>query len=58
MVTVDLVLQADEAIDAVVSDFSYGAPPEAAAVIAARNRSFAVPSDDSDGVLMMRRVRL
>lgn len=56
--TIDLYLQKDEAIEAVVSDYSYGLPPSGAPLVNARNDSTAVPSDDGDGVLIMRRVRL
>ena len=56
--TIDLYLQQDETIDAYVSDYSYGLPPEAANVVRARDASVAVPSDDGDGILMIRRVRL
>lgn len=56
--TIDLYLQADEVVEGVVSDYSFGAPAEAARIIAARNASTAVPSDDGDGVLIMRKVRL
>lgn len=56
--TIDLYLQKDEPIDAVISDYSYGLPPAGAAIANARNASLAVPSDDGDGVLMMRRIRL
>ncbi len=56
--TIDLYLQGDETIDAYVSDYSYGLPPQGTAIAAARNASIAVPSDEGDGVLIMRRVRL
>jgi hypothetical protein len=56
--TIDLYLQQDEPIDAYVSDYSYGLPPDAANVVRARDASVAVPSDDGDGILMIRRARL
>lgn len=55
--TIDLYLQKDEAIDAFVSDYSYGLPASGAALGRARDGSLAVPSDDGDGILIMRRVR-
>lgn len=56
--TIDIYLQKDEPVDAVISDYTYGLPPSGAAIARARDASDAVPSDDGDGILMMRRVRL
>jgi len=47
-----------EPLDAVVSDYAYGLPAAAASIALARDASLAVPSDDGDGVLIMRRIRL
>ena len=55
---IELLLQKDEQIEAVVSDYTFGLPPQGAALVTARNASTAVQSDDGDGVLMMRRVKL
>jgi hypothetical protein len=56
--TIEIFLQNDEPIDAVISDYSYGLPKEANAIMTARDDEPAVPSDDSDGILIMRRIRL
>lgn len=56
--TIDLFLQKDGPIDAIVSDYSFGLPPEGRPIAAARDASTAVPSDEGDGVLITRRVRL
>ena len=57
-VTLDIYLQKDEPVDAVISDYTFGLPPSGTALARARDTSNAVPSDDGDGVLIMRRVRL
>ncbi|HSP35972.1 MAG TPA: hypothetical protein VLU46_16800, partial [Thermoanaerobaculia bacterium] len=57
--TIDLYFRLNVApIDAVVSDYSFGLPPSAAAIGAARDRSPAVPVQDGDGIVMMRSVSL
>ena len=56
--TIEMILQHDASIDAYVSDYSYGLPADGAKLREARDASTAVPSDDGDGVLMIRRARL
>ncbi len=56
--TIELVLRDTTPIDAIAIDTSYGLPPSGAALIAARNASLAVPSDDGDVSTTMRRMRL
>lgn len=56
--TIELIRPHDMPVDAFVSDFSFGLPHQGYALAAARDQSLAVPSNDGDGVLIMRRVRL
>jgi hypothetical protein len=55
---IEITLQKEGPVEAIVADYTFGLPPEGAALVTARNRSTAVPSDDGDGVLMMRRTRI
>jgi hypothetical protein len=55
---IDLDLKRDETIDAVVLDVSYGLPPEGSAIAAARNLSTAVPLQEGDTTMVLRRTRI
>lgn len=54
---IDLALRDAAPIDAIVSDSSYGLPAEGAALARARTASTAVPSDDGDLTITMRRAK-
>src|SRR6185436_12097873 len=55
---IDLVLRDATPIDAIVSDASFGLPAAGAAVVRARAASTAVPSDEGDLTVTMRRTKL
>lgn len=55
--TIELTLNDSIPVDAIAVDTSYGLPASGAALVTARNASFAVPSDDGDVATTMRRVR-
>lgn len=55
--TVELTLRGTAAIEAIVADTSFGLPPSGASLVAARNASAAVASDDGDVTTTLRRVR-
>jgi len=55
---IDLVLRDNAPIDVIVSDATPGLPPSGAPIVAARDRSAAVASDDGDSTVTMRRARL
>jgi hypothetical protein len=55
---VEILLKRDEPIDAILVDTAPGLPPASAALVAARNASVAVPTDDGDTTTVMRRVRI
>jgi hypothetical protein len=57
-IDVEILLKRDEPIDAIVVDTSPGLPPAGAALVAARDESVAVPTDDGDTTTVMRRVRI
>jgi hypothetical protein len=54
---IDIVLRRDEPVDAFVSDTTFDLPPEAAAIVRARNDSIAVPSNNGDTTVVRRRLR-
>jgi hypothetical protein len=55
---IEILLRRDEPIDAIIVDYSSGLPSDGALLVRARDASFAVPSDDGDGVSVLRRLRL
>src|SRR5262249_16867607 len=55
---VELVLNKDAPIEAVVVDTSYGLPQAGAALARARDASTAVPVHDGDSVTLVRRVKI
>jgi hypothetical protein len=55
---VEMTLSAEQPIDAVVADTSYGVPPSGAALARARDASVAVPVNDGDTTTLLRRMRL
>jgi hypothetical protein len=56
--TVEATMQSAEPIDVVALDYSYGVPPAAAPLIAARDASQAVQSDDGDLTVTVARQRI
>lgn len=55
---IEIVLKTNEPIDAIALDRSGSLPPEAAALVRARNASLGVPSGGGDMVIVQRHVRL
>ncbi len=55
---IEIMLQRDQPIEALVIDRSYALPQEALPLTRARDASMAVPSDAGDGTVVRRRVRL
>jgi len=54
---VEIGLKSNEEVEAVLSDTSFGLPPEAAAVARARDASMAVPNTTGDSVVVRRRLK-
>jgi hypothetical protein len=56
--SVEVTMRVSRPIDFVALDYTYGVPPVAPPLIAARNASHGVPSDDGDVTITMRRGRI
>ena len=56
--TIEIRLPRNEEVEAFIADYTSGLPPEGLPLLRARDASLAVPSDDGDGVLVMRKVSL
>lgn len=55
---VEITTRGHVPIDVIATDTTFGLPPEGSTIADARNASNAVPSDDGDTVVTMRRARL
>jgi Peptidase family M28 len=56
--TMEIALKRDAPIDIVISDTTWGLPPEGAALAKARDASVAVPVHDGDSTTVLRRMRM
>jgi hypothetical protein len=55
---VEIALKSNEEVEAVLSDTSFGLPPQAGPIVRARDASIAVPSNNGDSVVVRRRMKL